>query len=140
VQEGRRWEGNKREGRVVGKTAGDKCVFMLVKDRAGRRGWVRQAVRGGHRAAEPHGVIHRYLFNKVKHRRGSLPVVGTGGDAEDARRYHVSRLHIPVCSMTLVGCLYGRQERASFSETTYLCKVESDNVGGMTVGIWIGMR
>ena len=69
MQVGERGEGTKGSERVVGKAAGDECVFMPgegpdwqvrssptpILDMAG--GW------GVHGAAKPHGVIHRYIFN-----------------------------------------------------------------------------
>jgi hypothetical protein len=67
VQEDGRGEENKRE-RVVGKAAGDECVFIsgegpgwqmrsgsdAIPDAAGGE--------GGHGVAKPDGVIHRYIL------------------------------------------------------------------------------
>jgi hypothetical protein len=58
--------------RFVGKAAGDECVFIpgagvgladgvgpdAIPDAAGDE--------GGHGAAKPEGVIHRYIFNKSR--------------------------------------------------------------------------
>jgi hypothetical protein len=67
VREG---EGTKKRERVVGKAAGDECVFIpgegtgqadedgsdAMPDAAGGE--------GGHGAAKPNPVIHRYISNK----------------------------------------------------------------------------
>jgi hypothetical protein len=82
-----RWERgreqNERE-RVVGKAAGDECVFIpgegpswqmrssdTIPDAAGGE--------GGHGVARPDGVIHRYrvypVVHRAKRRSGSLPII-----------------------------------------------------------------
>jgi hypothetical protein len=46
-----------KEERVVGKAAGDECVFIPSEGPDGE---------GGHGAAKPHGVIHRCISNPIK--------------------------------------------------------------------------
>ena len=60
-------KGTKERERGVGKAAGDECVFIPGEGpgwqmRSGPTPYrTRRAVRGGHGAAKPDGVIHRYL-------------------------------------------------------------------------------
>jgi len=66
VREGKR---TKEREKVIGKAAGDECVFYTWR-RTGLADEVRSDAipdaaggEGGHGAAKPHGVIHRYVFN-----------------------------------------------------------------------------
>ena len=67
----KRGGGNWKE-RVVGNVAGDERVFIPGRGsewqmRPAQRGQYRRrrGGEGGHGAAEPHAVIHRYLFYRI---------------------------------------------------------------------------
>jgi hypothetical protein len=59
-------KGTKERERVVGKAAGDECVFIPGEgpDAAGGE--------GGHGAAKPDGVIHRYHIYQEKYYSSTL--------------------------------------------------------------------
>jgi hypothetical protein len=67
-----RWEGNKKEReRVVGKVAGDECVFILGEG----PGWqMRSGTDTIPDAAGSHHVIHRCIFNRLAHMRALTKV------------------------------------------------------------------
>jgi hypothetical protein len=73
VQAGEReGKGTKGSERVVGKAAGDECVFISgeglgLADEVGSDAILDAAGgEGGHGAAKPHGVIHRYRVYRNK--------------------------------------------------------------------------
>jgi hypothetical protein len=97
VQEGRRGEGNKREERVVGKAAGDECFFIPgertgLADEVGSDAIPEAAGgEGGHGAAKPDGVIHRYRIYRMY--RGICEKAAENGvlsTAPQIREFHYS--------------------------------------------------